>query len=536
MRHLWDIYDFALISSARLLKATICHVTTMKKLALTFGSIIAASSSIWTLHYEASKNLEDEVHDAAFVATLDKQLRNPLLTTGATRAEEVEGLHQSNREDPHIKWNRTIKISTETRNASASVSTRTPNSVLLLNKEEEQNWDQKELSRAELRKFRSYASVDHTSCCGLGHRLSKIADAHYVSRLLNVSLRLFWGFCDDIDVAHFLFKPQPPWQMPPNITSFRKSIQFRNEVPGFGKLVREGPNATCKCTQDKYLADVDFYKGMRERFRFQDKVENFRKKTFTNHTVIGMHVRAGNNETGHFEKKNRGIRDLDSWLQNMVKHVQELGSLAPAEYPPLLYIATDTQSILTSFQEALKGIMPVVEYPQQRAKEGGGVIFGAQGDVSSEGRGCLLGWVNAMVDMSLLSHADVVVAARPSSFVQTMPMFLAFAQSPGTRVYDRPFCEVNGNASDVRCFKDFMEWCCESFGAFFFHPLNQTSDYIRVPDGIEHREYKFRRRPRDRPGKAFKPCQPTREVRARRCLAYDYPEQEERVRGMTWIR
>ena len=467
-----------------------------RKLAFTLlGFIIIASSSLWNHHCRIADQLEEKAKGEALFDA-------PPVTSSASRS-------------------------------SAKRRQRIPNSALLTTT---RLWDPNNLTQAELQKLRSYSSVDYVACCGLGHRLSKIADAHYVSRVLNVSLRLFWGFCDDIDVAHFLFKPQPPWQMPTNITSFQSGVRFRNEVGGFDKLVREGPNTTCKCTQDKYLADVDFYKGMREGFRFQDKVENFRKKTFTNHTVIGMHVRAGNNETGHFEKKNRGIRDLDSWLQNMVKHVQELGSLAPAEYPPLLYIATDTQSILTSFQEALKGIMPVVEYPQQRAKEGGGVIFGAQGDVSSEGRGCLLGWVNAMVDMSLLSHADVVVAARPSSFVQTMPMFLAFAQSPGTRVYDRPFCEVNGNASDVRCFKDFMEWCCESFGAFFFHPLNQTSDYIRVPDGIEHREYKFRRRPRDRPGKAFKPCQPTREVRARRCLAYDYPEQEERVRGMTWIR
>ena len=274
---------------------------------------------------------------------------------------------------------------------------------------------------------------------------------------------------------------------------------------------------------------------MREGFRFQDKVENFRKKTFTNHTVIGMHVRAGNNETSDFQVKNRGIQDLYSWLQNMVKHVQELGSLAPAEYPPLLYIATDTQSILTSFQEALKGIMPVVEYPQQRAKEGGGVMFGQHDRVDSEGRGCLLGWVNAVVDMSLLSHADVVVAARPSSFVQTMPMFLAFAQSPGTRVYDRPFCEVNGNASDVRCFKDFMEWCCDSLGSFFFPPLRQRYDYVLIPYDVDKQNYQFQRRPRNRPGAVLKRCQPTKERPARRCLAYDYPEQEERVRVMEWI-
>lgn len=42
----------------------------------------------------------------------------------------------------------------------------------------------------------SMSSVDYFSCCGLGHRLSKMSDAHYVAKKrLNFQLRVFWATC-----------------------------------------------------------------------------------------------------------------------------------------------------------------------------------------------------------------------------------------------------------------------------------------------------------------------------------------------------
>jgi hypothetical protein len=40
------------------------------------------------------------------------------------------------------------------------------------------------------------SSVDYMACCGLGHRLSKMADAYYLSQQLNFTLRGYWGYCD----------------------------------------------------------------------------------------------------------------------------------------------------------------------------------------------------------------------------------------------------------------------------------------------------------------------------------------------------
>lgn len=40
------------------------------------------------------------------------------------------------------------------------------------------------------------SSVDYMACCGAGHRISKTAEAHYLSLQLGFALRSFWGFCD----------------------------------------------------------------------------------------------------------------------------------------------------------------------------------------------------------------------------------------------------------------------------------------------------------------------------------------------------
>lgn len=44
--------------------------------------------------------------------------------------------------------------------------------------------------------MQNISSVDYMACCGAGHRISKTADANYLARVLNFTLRSFWGFCD----------------------------------------------------------------------------------------------------------------------------------------------------------------------------------------------------------------------------------------------------------------------------------------------------------------------------------------------------
>eukprot|EP00541_Cyclophora_tenuis_P002059 CAMPEP_0116540868 /NCGR_PEP_ID=MMETSP0397-20121206/178_1 /TAXON_ID=216820 /ORGANISM="Cyclophora tenuis, Strain ECT3854" /LENGTH=114 /DNA_ID=CAMNT_0004064771 /DNA_START=28 /DNA_END=372 /DNA_ORIENTATION=- len=111
-----------------------------------------------------------------------------------------------------------------------------------------------------------------------------------------------------------------------------------------------------------------------------------------------------------------------------------------------------------------------------------------------------------------------------------MPMTMSYAQPVDSRVYERPFCEVNGNATEIRCFKDFMEWCCESYWDFFFPPMNQRYDYLRLPYDVELQNYTFKKRPT----RAFA-CLPTKSYPRRNCLSYDHPNQENLIKGMQWL-
>jgi hypothetical protein len=277
-------------------------------------------------------------------------------------------------------------------------------------------------------------------------------------------------------------------------------------VQGFRKLVRD-PTKECACSTDKFLSDVEYYESLRNRFRHRKLVERFVEDKFAGHTVLGMHIRAGNNETGNFVKKHRGIDNVDEWIQNMVTQLKKVAKDTPK--PPLVYLATDTESLIPLITAALDGIIPVVTLPQDRPVDG--VQFGSVGAVQTEGDTCLDGWKNTVMDMVLLSHADIVIAARPSSFVQSMPMILSLANDE-----ESSFCEFSFDATDVRCFTSFQQWCCESDAPFFYGEMNQRYDYLRVPDGVENYNWTFRERPRGcQPGPGQKPT----------CLSYDRPAE-----------
>ena len=404
-----------------------------------------------------------------------------------------------------------------------------PNSALM-DSEVVRDFDPYALPSEELSALRNMSSLDYRCCCGLGHRLSKMADAFYIAEWKNLGLRMNWGLCGTIDTANFLFTPQPPWELSDRMNPPQgERLLQTNNVWGFKKLTRFGPNSTewgksnnfsCSAKEDKYWSDVRYYQSLRDRFRFKNKVANFRKRVFTNHTVIGMHIRAGNNETGDFTDKNRGVANEDSWVANMAGHIRDLGQNAHPDYPPLLYMATDTPHLITKFREALNGVMSVRDLPQTRPDEGKGVFFGQGNAVRSEERTCLQGWISAMSDMMLLSYADVVLAARPSSFIQSMPMIMSYAKPKRTRVYSHPYCEFLANATQKRCYSTFMEWACEGRWDFALPPMIQRVEYLRVPYDVQTANYEARRMVRPSiPGS----CRVTVGQPNPECLEYDNP-------------
>jgi hypothetical protein len=197
-------------------------------------------------------------------------------------------------------------------------------------------------------------------------------------------------------------------------------------------------------------AHYDFYQDLRNRFRYKKQVDQFVNATFRGHVVLGMHIRAGNGEQGDFANKKRGIENIDQWIQQASLRIKEFVKQEQWNEPPLLYIATDTPSLIRTFRHELEGVMAVVEFPQERRGEGDGIFFGEQGKTPKmTDHQCIRQWENAVADMILLSHADVLIAGRMSSFVQTMPMSLVFGRSPEESKVSTPKCEVNLDASDM---------------------------------------------------------------------------------------
>ena len=376
------------------------------------------------------------------------------------------------------------------------------------------------------------SSVDYFACCGLGHRLIRQSLAYYVARQRNFTLRSFWGWCGEehqVEVFSYLFRPQSAKEVA-HVTSQNIIVPFYNEVAGFKHLVRRAVNnrtrtgnrnnsrrrqqPECQCQQDKIDSDLEIYTSLRDRFRGSKVVNEFVQQNFENATVLGIHVRAGNGEVGDFSRKGRGIDNPVVWVENVCKQLELFLAQQPAlKYPPLLYIATDTPSMIGLFRTQLSPLnIRVVDLPQHRPDHGAGVLFGEAKQIFNKGEDgeddsiqCLQGWEDTLTDMFLLSHADVVIASRPSSFSQAVPMSLAFGRDKLHRKVDQVYCEVIPQfqntsvgwqeiAPIMTCFKDYLEWCCEhSTWIKFTHKKTISREFIKFPNpGPNAKEYSSR--------------------------------------------
>jgi hypothetical protein len=80
------------------------------------------------------------------------------------------------------------------------------------------------------------------------------------------------------------------------------------------------------------------------------------------------------------------------------------------------------------------------------------------------------GWHSAVQDQLILSHADIVMAAKTSSFTQSLPLSLVTGRvqypdsphnQPRRRVFiKKPFCE--GVPPNMVCFESVGDWCCNT--------------------------------------------------------------------------
>jgi hypothetical protein len=300
------------------------------------------------------------------------------------------------------------------------------------------------------------------------------------------------------------------------------------------------------------------YSGLRERFRFRSRVDRFRYRHFGHGgaegddrrrgsptggrpgrrrpAVLGVHVRTGNGEAGDFVFKGRVVEDSEGWLASLARL---LAAARPGEWgDAVVFVATDDPAVVPKLRSLLareqqqylragtahhsnisgssssnsnssgdgrngtsrRRGMTVVSLDQARPEAGAGVLFGQGSRVLNRGGRCLDGWTSVVSDMILVSHADAVIAARPSSFTQAMPLSLVFGppadsaaapapaslpDSSGDGDIPKEYCEVNRNATGMRCYRSFLDWCCNGSTRYTMGGMWQNYEFLSVPTTSE---------------------------------------------------
>jgi hypothetical protein len=349
---------------------------------------------------------------------------------------------------------------------------------------------------------------------GLGHRLSKLSAAYHLwsKQLREVPVfEVRWGRCketgqrDEEDIFihlfgtnHFFLEADRPDSVPStNVQESgsvpEKIILIRNDVSGYfaGQNFKNAqvPVASPTHPEHAFLEKMRLDRTLlahlyRQRFTGRHLVDRFRREyKWDAHTVVGLHVRAGNGEKNHFEDAQRGgnwavngtyletnhplyamalkIRLL---LESLVQQSEMYGVVSKKH--PLVFLATDTAPFIPVFNRVMKSSaidIPVVVFQQNRLSEGQGVSYSGW----TKGSSCLQGWIDAATDQALLAASDIVIAAARSTFTQTLPLSSVLSlpeDAPPTTPWS--FCEMDleeslGNPEihgRMTCFRDAISW------------------------------------------------------------------------------
>lgn len=312
------------------------------------------------------------------------------------------------------------------------------------------------------------------------------ASAVYVGRLIGFAVRGYWSNNEysnhTKEIFSEMFEPFTREDFP-FVHSTNRTIKFGNEVPhmlsprqscgtlkiGHCKQVNtrgvEGPD--CGCTFDEIQVHTEFYRSLREKYVRRQLLTDFMEKhKYSEHTVFGIHIRAGNGEQKDFTYKNRGVHhDATEYVSSLIKVMRETIPMDSLEKPPMIFLATDDPTYRTVMANEIQKLglsWPVVVLEQDFAEEGV-ILHGGNANYEK--------WHSMFQDMVLLSHSDVLIAAKYSSFTQALPIYLVLDRPASERKLRDNYCEVidnndfgmkNGAGPELSlfCYYSYMQNCC----------------------------------------------------------------------------
>ena len=406
-------------------------------------------------------------------------------------------------------------------------------SLSLSSSEEKQKQDQQIITHLRFQ-WESCLAVDKGNGNGNGNgnnntnTASKASGTEEKNKEYNVFRYLFgedlWTLNHDDSITSSLF-----YKNSKSRVDRRNMIIIRNDIPGYidGQLYknlkipinRNSKKITVESSQfnrtkqttdppigynvilNKLMkSDVDFYRRLVNNYRFRSELHEFKYQHKWNERslVVGLHLRAGNGEDGHFKESGRAASMklnesvLVSRLVQLINLIiiRETNRLQKQHgqsnqnntLPPLLFIATDTAHFLPLIEKAITNeeisLRPeIITYPQYRLPRNAGVGFDV---LKGKGDSCLDGWKSAVNDALLLSEVDILIAAKYSTFTQSLPLALGFDRNRNdknssnrdddhgheskeniTRINNRQFsfCEVSEpDATSVTCVTDVRTW------------------------------------------------------------------------------
>eukprot|EP00546_Thalassionema_frauenfeldii_P003530 CAMPEP_0178932720 /NCGR_PEP_ID=MMETSP0786-20121207/22800_1 /TAXON_ID=186022 /ORGANISM="Thalassionema frauenfeldii, Strain CCMP 1798" /LENGTH=503 /DNA_ID=CAMNT_0020610095 /DNA_START=37 /DNA_END=1548 /DNA_ORIENTATION=- len=360
--------------------------------------------------------------------------------------------------------------------------------------------------------------IAYRAMAGIGHQLARMASVYALAKNYNIpnihiTINPMCGGTISTIYDH-LFGPGPiivnldtkmtqlPRILPKlkmdltNLTSVQRNANINNEVPNFKA---HNPLAVAQYAEDIELYSYELYQQLMLLFqhKHKDRIQQmYERLNFHNQTVFALHVRGGNGEKRSFKVHHRGFQiDENRWIRNVIKLLCNYSRNHDHYFkkkPLMIFVGTDTGSIVTRLQNASKSMceVPVVSIPQEYPDEGKGVSFqvftGSKKDVSKNEK-CLKSYEDMLLDMYFFTLSNTVIPGMYSSFTQTAPLFHILHKAKSSKMdevdpdhHPHYFCDV-GNAGDrMKCFNTLRSWALNRDEKFSYGNTTSPSQSPRL--------------------------------------------------------